>query len=266
MEKITFKNNTQPYLSAENLNKLQTNVEESINQAKINAETTASNQLQTFDNNLINRTYPIGSIYHTSSANKNPGTSFGGEWELVRTFYGGELIGYGLAQTHQVYGSYVAKDTGIAFSDLKEPKSQEFKSFNNIITFDNGTFKIFPKGIVGMVEVTYTISGLGGAGCTGIWWGHANKNSLPTGVTLYGQAGVNRPLLTGPAANTFGGCSNFYMYSIADNAAEDISFYINPLAIPYNGSFEPCGGGTSSSLMIKAFAKYGTNYMWKRIS
>ena len=266
MEKITFKNNTQPYLSAENLNQIQTNVEESINQAKTDAETTASNQLQTFSNNLINRTYPVGSIYHTSSANKNPGILFGGEWELVRTFYGGELIGYGLAQTHEDYGNYIAKDYSIKFSDLKEPKSKEFKSFNNVITFQEGTFKIFPKGIVGMVEATYTISGLGGAGFTGIWWAHVNGSSLPIGVTLLGESGVNRPLLSGPVTNGYGGCSNSFIYEVNDDAAEDISFYVNPVPTPYNGPFRPCSGGTSSSLMIKVFAKYGTNYMWKRIS
>ena len=33
MEKITFVNNSEPYLSAENLNQLQTNIENAINEA-----------------------------------------------------------------------------------------------------------------------------------------------------------------------------------------------------------------------------------------
>ena len=268
MEKITFKNNTQPYLSAENLNQMQLNMENGIEDAKNNLQENFNTQLQTFDNNLINRTYPVGSVYYTTSTNFNPGNTFGGEWELVRTFYGGELIAFGNGYNTGMQANIVLKDVSLSFSDAKIPnKAFEITNYiDGIIdyntTVQNGSFWIQPKGIAGMIKAVFTISGLGGSGCVGMWF-HGNSNPLPTGVSLLR---TYENIISGPPSGNYGGCSQEYIYKISDEASVDANFFVNPTASPYGGSFAPAQAGTKCSLQIQVFSKSGINYMWKRIS
>ena len=268
MEKITFKNNTQPYLSAENLNQIQLNMENGIEDAKDNLQEQFNTQLQTFDNNLINRTYPVGSVYYTTSANFNPGNIFGGEWELVRIFYGGELVAFGNGYNTDMQTSLVTKDTSLAFSDTKIPsKAFEITNYvDGIINYDttvqNGTFYIQPKGIVGMVKAVFTVSGLGGSGCVGMWF-HGNSNPLPTGVSLLN---THNNIASGPFSGNYGGCSQEYIYKVSDEANVNANFFVNPTASPYGGPFAPAQAGVKCSLQVQVFAKSGINYMWKRLS
>lgn len=69
MDKITFKNGSQPAINDTNLNLLQTNIENAIN--KIKTE-------------VLNLTFPIGSTYITQN-NTNPSTILNfGTWERLK--------------------------------------------------------------------------------------------------------------------------------------------------------------------------------------
>ena len=99
---------------------------------------------------------------------------------------------------------------------------------------------------------------LGSNGLYGLWW-QGNGNPLPTGVEM-----ISGPLCltTGPIGYSYGGTSNQYCYKV-DGEGE---FYVNPSFYPYGGSFTPGAGGTYCYLNIRAYAKAGKTYVWKRIS
>lgn len=209
--------------------------------------------------------YPIGGIY-MSDNNTNPGTLFGGTWQLMRSFYGGELLAYGTAwnsatsnkafafntSTYSYYG--VSDILGGIYTDSLH------NYVSNILMGSSGTIFVQTQGIVGMVEANVEISGLNdNSGCYGIWFGRNNKNELPTGVTLNGGGTLHT------INGHFGGNSTRYFYNINDND-QGSSFFVNPEWMPYGGTFIPCHSGTKTVLQVKAFAKGGTTYMWKRIA
>lgn len=206
--------------------------------------------------------YPIGAIVYTTT-NENPSTKFGGQWEKVRTYTGGELIAWGVQESTS--NSVVfTKNTNYAWSDpaINTNKSAVIENYiDGILTAQGGAIYVSPKGIVGMVEAECTLSGLGYEGITGIWW-NGNQNPLPTGVTIYPRG--NGHLLGSPIGYSYGGNTTIYKYKV-DNGITD-EFYVNPTFKPYNGNFAPCNGGVTSSLQVKAYARYGLTYMWKRMS
>lgn len=208
--------------------------------------------------------YPIGSVIYNSTGT-NPSSYLGyGTWERVRTFYGGELLGYAIAYTTD-NGTLQTSGTDYAFSDSSVgPKSYYVQNYlSGVLAGDSGTIKVQTKGIVGMIEAFISISGFGDSGIRGFWWTIANKNALPSGVSIW-SSGNRGVLLTGPIDNNYGGNSNTYIYDVTTNS--DVSFYVNPIYKPYNGAFTPGSGGVGNQLIVKAYAKGGTNYMWKRVS
>lgn len=204
--------------------------------------------------------YDIGDLFITTN-NINPSIKFGGTWVADRTYYGGELIAYGVVNTTGA-GSSIAKDTTTAFSD----SSVGAKAYNvvnyvsGILTGTGGTLSVQTLGIVGMVEANIFIAGLGATGTLGIWW-KGNSNILPSGVTMVG-GNDNNQLATGPIGANYGGNTNTYLYKV--DTTSDVQFYVDPTFIPYNGAFTPSADGTVSQMFVKVFAKYGTTYSWKR--
>ena len=77
MEKINFVNGTSPYISAENLNLLQTNIEEALTLLKLEM-------------------HPIGSI-EINTSGENPSTYLGGSW--IEWGSGKVPVGVDTAQT-----------------------------------------------------------------------------------------------------------------------------------------------------------------------
>lgn len=209
--------------------------------------------------------YPIGSTYMNAS-DVNPSTLFGGTWELERTFFGGELLAFGTAVNGSRNEDEIVKNLTTPFSDYRIPnKKYNFTNYvDGILSSGRGTIVIKPQGIVGLVEAQIYLSGLGANGTKGFWW-CGNYNELPTGVTLLPHDGANG-LLTGPIDTNYGGNSNTYFYKVDDTADFNTSFYINPSFQSYGGDFTPCSSTTKCYLMVKAYAKTGTSYMWKRIS
>lgn len=163
----------------------------------------------------------------------------------------GGLLGFGVAyNTESNAVGYNANDI-IAFSDNAiKNKSNYIKNYiNEIITFENGTFKIHTKGLVGMVKATITLSGLGDSNFKGFWWA-GNKNSLPNGVTMLEDF---TGAISSAANNSYGGTSKSFLYNI--DTDDDIEFLVDPRASVYGGTFTPTRAGTRCILQIEVYAK-----------
>lgn len=214
-------------------------------------------------NLALQNSYPVGSMYTTTSE-ESPKTELGfGEWEKRNVFHGGELIAYGTAYNQDSNETAVTVSEQLAFSDTRIPN----KKFNiknlvdGVLESKSGTFNIIPKGIVGLVKCTASFSGLGGSGIKGLWW-QGNSNALPDGVKFLS----NNHLLTGPTEGNYGGNSNVFIYEVTDDASDDTEFFINPFCNPYGGNFGPCQAGTKCELQVEVYSKKQTTYVWERIS
>lgn len=222
-------------------------------------DTYSTSKTDTYSCNKVNElTHPVGSIY-TSQDSTNPKDLFGGEWELIRTYAGGELLAYVTVSASG--GSECAQNTDVAFSDsrvgTKSAAGQHYNTGVNseyVLGYESGTIMCYPRGIVGMVEADIYLTGSGSH-----LWFHGNYNTLPSGVELIS----GRQFLATGTAGGYGGNSNKYIYKV-EGATEN--FFINPLFSPYNGAFLFSSGGTISWLTAKAYAKPGISYVWKRTS
>lgn len=207
--------------------------------------------------------YPVGSvIYNSNGVNPAEYLKYG-TWTQTRTFYGGELLGYGVV-TSTSSGSAQSASNHYNFADTSVG-SKQYNVVNylpEVITGQYGALYIKPQNIVGFIESTIYISGHGDGSTVGIWWSSSNGSELPEGVTCLG--GSRAPLLTGPIGSNYGGNSCNYFYQVEDGVTE--GFYINPQYQPYGGAITPSNGGVGCRLNVKVFAKAGTNYMWERIS
>ena len=169
-----------------------------------------------------------------------------------------QLIAYGRVYNTASQSSSIAKDTSFNFSSNYIP-SKKFDITNYIddILVINGTtyqtFGVNLKGIVGLVEVTVSYSGLGGTGITGLWF-KGSAVELPAGVTLPSDYG--RVLLGGLNGANYGGNSHTFHYAIdLDTVPDDANFKIDPQAVPYGGTFSPCNGGVACSMSVKVFGR-----------
>ena len=182
---------------------------------------------------------------------------------------GGELIGYGC-----IYNSTpqeaISTGTIKSWSDLNAASSGSSNSYElyvdeTIMDFDSGTFRIFPKNIVGMVEVEVFISGFSSSHCYGLWW-RDNSNALPKGVSMLGFNSSNSlGAMSYLPQNGYGTASHKYIYAIdrSNVFSSDTSFYANPRFSPYrysdteDGTFTPNSGGVKSHMIVKIYSKRG---------
>ncbi len=237
MQKINFENkpSTNSPINADNLNLLQDNVEDAIDE-----------------------THGVGTTYLSDS---DPSILFGGTWEKIKTFTGGELLGHGWAYNGSTNNTKMNKDENLTFSNkiIPDKKYSITNYVDGVINFDSGTFKINTKNIVGLVEADVNFSG-SFEGNAGIWW-KGNENALPEQVSIDNEG--TGPLSYG-ANNTYGSCSKKYFYVIDESVTENLNFYINPIGTIYNSSFIPCAGGVKCELLVKVYAKKNLTYLWKR--
>lgn len=182
---------------------------------------------------------------------------------------GGELIGYGC-----IYNSTpqeaISTGTIKSWSDLNAASSGSSNSYElyvdeTIMDFDSGTFRIFPKNIVGMVEVEVFISGFSSSHCYGLWW-RDNSNELPKGISMLGFSSSNNlGAISYLPQNGYGTASHKYIYAIDRSKvfSSDTSFYANPRFSPYrysdteDGTFTPNSGGVKSHMIVKIYSKRG---------
>ncbi len=199
--------------------------------------------------------YPIGAIY-ASADSTDPKNLFGGTWTQIKTYTGGELLG--TASVMAKGGDTCTSNTDVAWSDIKVgAKTFYIQNFVGATLYENdGTIRVETQGIVGFVEATICLTGLGGSGIRGIWF-QGNANTLPDGVACRGGGF----LATAPQNENYGGATNTYHY-FAKTA--NANFTINPSFRPYNGTMNFSVSGTESWLHVKAYARTGTTYVWKR--
>lgn len=204
--------------------------------------------------------YPVGSHY-VSENSANPSSKLGGTWELVRRTYGGELLAYGVAKNTETGSTTLPANQYCAMSDLGlSVDIKDDYSGQNVLWFDNGAFRIYPQGIVGMIKATSIVTGYYNTNIA-IWW-EGNGNSLPTGVFM--SPSDRRPLLGGSDSDTYGGCIIQHFYKV--NSGVNQQFFINPSFLPYNGAFRPGTGGVGICLEVEVFAATGLHHIWKRIA
>lgn len=205
--------------------------------------------------------HPIGSIV-VSNNTTNPSSYLGGTWVQERILYGGELIAYACVNADNSSRVSVAADTSLGFGDSRiGTKTHYINNYiDGILVAGNGAIKVDTQGIVGMVEADVTISGRGQSGLVGIWYG-GNNNALPDGITMY-PCNANAALKTGPTSDAYGGSSHQYLYKVEDGL--DTTFAVNPKFNIYGGGIYPSCDGTTSYLIVKAYAKHTKSYMWRR--
>lgn len=208
--------------------------------------------------------YPVGSKHFTNSST-NPSSYLGGTWVQERVLYGGELIAFACVSAVNSSQVSVDGDVSLGFGDSRiGTKTHDITNYvSGIFASGNGAIKVDTQGIVGMVEATVTISGKGQSGIVGLWY-LGNNNALPDGVTIapYDVGSGNSGIITGPTSGVYGGSSHQYFYKVTDGL--DTTFYVNPKFNTYGGGFYPSCDGTKSCLLVKAYAKHATTYMWRR--
>lgn len=214
--------------------------------------------------------YPVGSVIYNSN-NVNPQSYLGyGTWELTRTFYGGELLGYGSVENLEGDGGSVNGTQSCTFADtrIKTKKYTIVDYLPGVIQGEAGTISVYTKGIVGYVKAHMCISGYAEGDTYGIWF-KGNGNALPTGVTLFPS---NFFPLYGcfPTVPGYGGAELTYTYHVSDNTPVDAQFFVNPAFAPYPWNaaavMYPGKGNVGCHLVVEVYAKGGTNYMWTRKS
>lgn len=217
--------------------------------------------LNTMQIQLKDEVRPDGSYFFTEE-DVNPADLYGGTWEKIRTFSGGELIAVGTSQNRKTNSTSVNSGVGIAYSDNKIPDKGVIMTnyVDGILTFQSGTFMVHTKGIVGIVEVEYTLGGLGGNGLSSIWFG-GNFNSLPAGVVIDGDIQAMKSM----NSNAYCGCTGNYVYYV-EKHIDNKEFFINPTGSPYGGTFAPAAAGLKCNLIVKVYARAEKTNVWKRTS
>lgn len=201
--------------------------------------------------------YKVGDIFVTPEG-ESP--TYPGSYSLVSQIAGGGLIAYGYSYGNEAT-TQVAQNTLIKYSDNTIPKTAySIENYvDGVLSFDSGTFRCHPSGIVGMVEANLIISGHCTLNTGGIWT-KGSGNELPSGVSC--NMDGSYPLFNIGSANGYGGCSYSILYQVEPNSD---SFYINPSFAPYMCNFTPGGGGVGCSLTVRVYAKKGILLdVWKK--
>ena len=176
----------------------------------------------------------------------------------TKSFQGGELLASAVLYNTNAGTAVYPINASVAVSDILTSNVAQASITNYIdemIDYDSGTLRVNTKGIAGLVEATFEVSGKTNSACGGIWFGDGNRNPLPNGVTMAGVGG--KGLLYDVRSNWYGGGSVTYFYNMDANDTGTY-FYVNPTFQPYgsgDGTFTPMADGTGARLYIKVFAK-----------
>lgn len=220
--------------------------------------------LQTQIYAFYNNAYPVGSIFTAANSSVDPAKFIGGKWQLIRTFYGGELLAssvqYGANSSVVTYNS----EEKISVYDILSECTPTIKNYvDGVLSFESGRIKVSTKGIVGEVVAQLYVGGLCDAGCNAIRFWNDNKNALPSNVTMpfKGQGCVMGTV----SENMHSGANATYRYYVND-ADTGTTFYINPQFAAYGGSFNTVNTEAKNALYVQVYSKGGARYIWQRTS
>ena len=165
------------------------------------------------------------------------------------------LIAYGQIQRSGTADQVYASGTNIPISDIFVPEQCTSTIVNydkSVLSYEAGTFKLDPQGVVQLVELNILIGGGSNTGCTGITFYEGLNNAIPTGATV-----LTTRTIAPCEPNRF--CtllSQPYIITLDDAASSASAFYVNPVLAPYNGDFTGSCAGLPCSATIKVYSKY----------
>lgn len=165
------------------------------------------------------------------------------------------LIAYGQIQRSGVAEQVYNSGSSIPISDIFVPEHCTSTIVNyskSVLSYNAGTFKLDPQGIVQLVELNVLIGGGSKSGCTGVCFYEGLNNAIPTGATVL----TTRTIVPCEPNRFCTLLSQPYIITLSDAASSANAFYINPVISPYNGDFTGSCAGLPCSATIKVYSKY----------
>ena len=165
------------------------------------------------------------------------------------------LIAYGQIQRSGVAEQVYNSGSSIPISDIFVPEhcTSTIVNYNkSVLSYNAGTFKLDPQGIVQLVELNILIGGGSSSGCTGVCFYEGLNNAIPTGAAVL----TTRTIVPCEPNRFCTLLSQPYIITLNDAASSASAFYINPVISPYNGNFTGSCTGLPCSATIKVYSKY----------
>lgn len=165
------------------------------------------------------------------------------------------LIAYGQIQRSGEADQVYTSGTSTPISDIFVPDKCTSTIVNydkTVLSYEAGTFRIYPQNVVRLIELNILIGGCSNTGCTGLTFYEGLNNELPTGSTV-----LTTRTIAPCEPNRF--CtllSQPYIITLDDAASSANAFYVNPVLAPYNGNFTGASAGLPCSATIKVYSKY----------
>lgn len=165
------------------------------------------------------------------------------------------LIAYGQIQRSGEADQVYASGTSTPISDIFVPDkcTSTIVNYNKtVLSYEAGTFRIYPQNVVRLIELNILIGGGSNTGCTGLTFYEGLNNELPTGSTVL----TTRTIVPCEPNRFCTLLSQPYIITLDDAASSANAFYVNPVLAPYNGNFTGSSAGLPCSATIKVYSKY----------
>lgn len=175
--------------------------------------------------------------------------------DIMSLCHSGALMSYGrlfrAGDAEQLYASGAI----LPISDIF-PSEKAIGNVTNlgetVLSYESGTFKVNPQGLVGYIELQLIIGGLSGTDCTGISFNETFNNPLPTNCKLL----TPKTIIPCNPSKYLTLVSPEYFIDLNTVASDAEAFYLNPTISPYNGGFTISTAGLPCAAIVKVYSKY----------